>query len=75
MLPAYKFQLMAGIYLVQIVVIMSVLLNGIVNGHDRVEEEDLLGKNLIYATLIYAGLTIAVVLVFAGLVSGITEMM
>ncbi len=71
MLPAYQFQLIVGVYLVQIVIVMSFLLNGIVNGPDKIEQENMMSKNLILATLFYAGLTVATTLLFAGLVGDI----
>ncbi|MEM4248122.1 MAG: hypothetical protein QXH80_02550 [Candidatus Nanoarchaeia archaeon] len=73
MMPSYQFQLIVGVYLVQIVIVMSYLLNGIVNGPDRLEQENMTAKNLAFATIFYAGLTAATTLLFAGLVSGIVE--
>ena len=73
MLPAYQFQLIVGLYLVQIVIVMTFLLNGIVNGPDKIEQEDMMFKNLALATIFYAGITVATTLLFSGLVSGITE--
>jgi hypothetical protein len=73
MLPAWQFQLIIGIYLVQIVFIMSFLLNGIINGPDKIEEQDMLFKNLLYAIIFYVIVTALCTVLFAGLVSGITE--
>jgi hypothetical protein len=73
MLPAYQFQMIVGVYLIQVVMLMSVLLSGIVNGPDKLEQEDAMAKNLAFATLFYAGLTVATTLLFAGLVGSIVE--
>jgi len=73
MMPAWQFQLIVGAYLVQIVFIMSFLLNGIINGPDKIEEQDMLAKNMLYAVAFYAAITIITTIFFAGLVSGITE--
>ncbi len=71
MMPAYQFQLIVGLYLVQIVIVMTYLLNGLVNGPDRIEQDNMMAKNLAFATMFYAGLTVATTLLFAGLVGGI----
>jgi hypothetical protein len=73
MLPAYQFQLIVGLYLVQIVIVMTFLLNGVVNGPDKIEQEDMMAKNLALSTIFYAGLTVATTLLFAGLVGNIVE--
>ncbi|MCX6774653.1 MAG: hypothetical protein NTY99_01020 [DPANN group archaeon] len=72
MLPAWQFQIVVGVYLIQIVFIMSYLLNGIVNGPDKLEEQDMLYKNMLYAVLFYALVTIVSALMFSSLVGGIT---
>lgn len=71
MLPSWQFQLIVGIYLVTLTVIMSMLLNGVVNGPDKIEEQNEIAKNLLYSTTFYAVLSIATAVFFAGLVSGI----
>lgn len=71
MLPAWEFQVIVGVYLVQIVFITSFLLNGIVNGPDKIEEQDMIAKNMLYAIAFYAIITAACAVFFAGLVSGI----
>ena len=73
MLPAYQFQLIVGLYLIQAALIMTFLLNGIVNGQDEVERDDMLYKNLLYSAVLYAGLTVITTFLFAGLVSTIVE--
>jgi len=73
MLPAYQFQLIVGLYLVQIVIVMSFLLNGIVNGPDKIEQDSMMYKNLAFATIFYVGITIATTLLFSSLTAGIAE--
>lgn len=73
MIPSWQFQLIVGIYLVQIVIVMSFLLNGLVNGADKLEQENMMAKNLIYATLFYVGITLVTTMMFTGLVSSIVE--
>ncbi|MEM2954632.1 MAG: hypothetical protein QW625_01610 [Candidatus Nanoarchaeia archaeon] len=73
MMPSWLFQIIVGLYLVEIVIIMSFLLSGLVNGADKIEEEETISKNLLLGTLFYTGVTIVTAILFAGLISGITE--
>jgi hypothetical protein len=73
MIPSYQFQILVGVYLIQLTIIMSILLSGVTNGPDKIEEQNELAKNLLYASALYAGITIVTTLLFAGLVSGIVE--
>jgi hypothetical protein len=53
-IPTFYFQAIVGIYVVEITYILSVLINGIQNGTDRIGEMTILGNNLVKSTLIYA---------------------
>ncbi len=68
-IPTYHFQAIVGLYVVQIVFILTVLVNGIENGNDKLNERYLLGKNLTSATLTYVLITLAVIIVFT-IISG-----
>lgn len=50
MLPAYISALVVGIYIIQIVCIISYLITGINYGYDRIELKYLIGRNLFIAT-------------------------
>lgn len=63
-IPTYYFQFIVGLYVVQIVFILSILVNGIQNGSDKLSERNLLGKNLVASTLLYVFLAFGVVIVF-----------
>lgn len=61
MISPVTFQLIVGLYVLQISFVLSVLLSGIVHGKDTVEENLEIGKNLLIGTVIYvivAGVTI-----------------
>jgi hypothetical protein len=73
MLPGWIFQIIVGIYLIQIVFIMSILLSGLVNGADKIEEENVLARNLLLAVVFYTVITLICSLFFGSLVVGITE--
>lgn len=70
-IPTYFFQLVVGIYVVQLAYILTVLQNSIENGVDKVNEEHLLGKNLTKSFLLYAIISIIVTLLFSSLAQGL----
>ncbi len=63
-LPTYQFQLIVGIYVVQITFILSVLSSGIQNGADKVGERFELGRTLTRSTLLYCFLAGVVMVLF-----------
>lgn len=63
-IPTYYFQLIVGIYVVQITYILTVIANGVENGSDKLNENYELGNNLMRSTLLYVFLSGAVMLLF-----------
>ncbi len=63
-LPTYFFQLIVGIYVVQIVYILTVTANGIENGSDKLAERYNVGQNLINSTVLYCFISLAIMLIF-----------
>ncbi len=63
-MPTYFFQIVVGIYVVQIVYILTVLANGIENGSDKLSERYMLGKNLIRSTFLYTIIAGIVMIMF-----------
>ncbi len=62
--PTYFFQGVVGLYVVQIVFILTVLVSGIENGSDKTGERSMLGENLIHSTLTYVAISFIVILLF-----------
>lgn len=62
--PTYYFQIVVGVYVVQITYILTVLANGIENGTDKLNERYLLGKNMIRATILYCTVSASIMLIF-----------
>ncbi len=62
--PTYYFQAVVGIYVFQIVYILTILSNGIENGADKLQERYLLGNNLIKSTILYCLISGIVMLIF-----------
>jgi hypothetical protein len=63
-MPTYYFQIIVGIYIVQIIYILTVLVNGIENGSDKLAERYSLGQNLLRGTILYSGLAFTVIMIF-----------
>jgi len=63
-IPTYYFQMIVGIYVVQITFILTVIANGVENGSDKLSERFLLGNNLIRSTILYVFISGAVMLLF-----------
>lgn len=63
-IPSYFFQLVVGLYVVQIVYILTSLVVGIENGSDKLGEQHSLGQNLVKSTLLYVILTGVVMFLF-----------
>ncbi|MFH1770988.1 MAG: hypothetical protein ABH828_05550 [archaeon] len=62
--PTFYFQMIVGIYVVQIVYLLTILINGIENGADKLNERYLIGKNLIKTTMTYAIISFIIMLMF-----------
>jgi len=63
-LPTYYFQIVVGVYVVEIVYILTILSNGIQNGEDKLNERFLLGRNLIRSTMLYFVVSAFVMVLF-----------
>ena len=63
-LPTYLFQLIVGLYVFEIVFILTRISNTIENGNDSVAEKNALAKNLSNSCTMYCGLAFVVMLVF-----------
>ncbi|MBN2457654.1 hypothetical protein JXB31_00815 [Candidatus Woesearchaeota archaeon] len=63
-IPSYYFQIFVGIYVIEIIYILSILVNGIENGYDKLNEEYTIGSNLMRGTILYTTLALIVMVVF-----------
>jgi len=63
-IPSYYFQIIVGIYVVQITYILTILANGIENGSDKLNERYQLGQNMIKSTILYTIVSLAIMLIF-----------
>ncbi|HIH38682.1 hypothetical protein J4460_04760 [Candidatus Woesearchaeota archaeon] len=62
--PTYYFQIVVGLYVVQLIFILTILTNGIENGADKLNERFELGRNLIGGTILYCIVTLIITLIF-----------
>ncbi len=72
-IPGYFFQLVVGLYVVEITYVLTVLQNGIENGNDKLNEQYLLSKNIMRSFLLYAVIALIVTLLFTGLASVVLQ--
>ncbi len=63
-MPTYFFQIIVGIYMVEIIYTMTILANGVENGSDRLNEQYLIGQNMIKSTILYVFVALIVTLLF-----------
>jgi hypothetical protein len=71
-IPTYYFQLVVGVYVFQIIYILTILSNGIENGEDKLQEKYSLGRNLVRNTTLYVVIALIVMLIFNFIASQIT---
>lgn len=70
-IPTYYFQIVVGLYVVEIIYILTILSNGIENGSDKLNENYQLGVNLINSTLLYCFIALFVMILFNSIASNI----
>jgi len=63
-IPTFYFQIVVGLYVFQIVYILTIMSNGIENGADSLQERYMLGRNLIKSTILYCTLSFIMMLIF-----------
>lgn len=63
-IPSYYFQIVVGIYVVEIIIILTILANGIENGSDKLNQNYLLGKNILFGVTLYSIIAFIVIILF-----------
>jgi len=67
----HMFQLVLGVYIIETTVLLTIFVNGIENGEDKVSERDMLWKNLLLSTLIYTMCLFLVYVMFGGTIAAL----
>lgn len=62
--PTYFFQIIIGLYVVQVTLILSYLISGIENGVDPLSEDYIRGKSLLLSTTLYVVIAFVIILAF-----------
>ncbi|MBL7055649.1 hypothetical protein ISS07_01930 [Candidatus Woesearchaeota archaeon] len=63
-IPTYYFQIIVGLYVVQITYILTILVNGIENGSDKLNERYMIGQNMIRGTVLFCIISLVVMILF-----------
>ncbi len=74
MVPQFIFQFVVGIYIIEIIYILTFLLSGIIYGHDEIEQKDSMAKNFLMATPFYVIAAVLISLLLGALVGPITQL-
>ncbi len=72
-IPGYQFQIVVGIFVLEVAIILSILSNGIENGIDKVEQRNKIAKNLFLAVSLYFVITLVSILMFSILACGVAD--
>jgi len=72
-MPTYYFQIIVGIYVVEIIYILTILANGVENGSDSLNEQYLIGKNLIKGIFLYVFISFVVTILFTFVATMVLE--
>ncbi|MBI4151319.1 hypothetical protein HY492_04285 [Candidatus Woesearchaeota archaeon] len=63
-IPTYYFQIVVGLYVVQIITILTIISNSIENGADKLGERYAIGQNVMRSTILYCVISLIVMLIF-----------
>jgi len=72
-IPTYFFQAIVGIYVIQIVYLLTTMLNVIQSGYDPLNEKHMLGENLKHSGTFYSMLAFIIILVFNLIASAVVN--
>ncbi len=74
-IPPFLLQIIIGLYIIQVIFVLSYLVSGILNGVSRVDSEWTFAKNILPGTLLYCGLAIVGTFLFSQLAFIVTGML
>jgi len=72
MMPSFFFQIVVGLYVVEVIIILTILSNAIENGFDKLNEQYSIGKNLYMGTSLYFIVAFLVILLFTFLAGAVS---
>ncbi|MBI2138199.1 hypothetical protein HYU13_01295 [Candidatus Woesearchaeota archaeon] len=71
--PTFHFQIIVGLYVVQITYILTIIANGIENGSDKLNERYQMGNNMVRASVLYSIIAMLIMLSFNFIASKIMD--
>ena len=72
-IPTYFFQAVVGVYVAQLVYVLTIMSNGIENGSDTLNERFLIGRNLTKSVLIYTVIAMIIMVLFNIVASAVLD--
>ncbi|MBW2970776.1 hypothetical protein KY320_01295, partial [Candidatus Woesearchaeota archaeon] len=63
-IPPYYFQIVVGLYVIQIVYVLTILANGVENGSDKLNEIAMIGRNIRSSIILYTIIAGSITIVF-----------
>ncbi|MBN1386325.1 hypothetical protein JW968_05125 [Candidatus Woesearchaeota archaeon] len=66
--PPTIFQVLVGIYMVETVILLSILANGVENGFDKISRDGMIARNLLFAIIVFVIVTVVGVFALNNLV-------
>ena len=73
LIPPFYLQLVVGLYVVEMIFVLSILSNAIEHGVDKLNEEYTLGKNLYRSTILYVIIATLTIIIFTILASTVAQ--
>lgn len=70
-IPTYHFQIVVGIYIVELILVLTIIQTGIEYGNDKIYQQYYLSKNLPRSIILYSIIAISVIILFNLLASNI----
>lgn len=71
-MPPFVFQMIIGIYVIQVIILLSFLLSGVINGRDEIERKWSIARNLTLGTTIYVIATFVASFLFSQIAQTVT---
>ena len=73
LIPLTVLQAIIGLYCIEVVILISFLLNGVDNGFDTVARDYTIGRNMIIAAIIYIGTFLVASFIFGGIITDMIQ--
>ena len=72
-IPGYQFQIVIGLFVLEVAMILTILSSGIENGLDKLLEKNKMAKNLLISTGLYFIISLVSIVIFSFLARGVVS--